>query len=89
MTARGRCSHVPVNAVAVVPVAGSTCTATGLDPATEYSVQVMKVVDGGGVAAKPSPVIAVATAAVPEPALTRRACETHNAQVSMALQGCG
>ena len=51
------------NAVSVFPVTGTTYTATGLDPATEYSVQIMAVVNGNVDTSKSSPVITVTTAA--------------------------
>ena len=51
------------NAVSVFPVSGTTYTATGLDPETEYSVQIMAVVNGNVDTSKSSPVITVTTAA--------------------------
>ena len=51
------------NAVSVAPVTGTTYTVTGLDPATEYSAQIMAVVNGSVVTSKSSSVITVTTAA--------------------------
>ena len=51
------------NAVSVVPVAGTTYTVTGLDAETEYSAQIMAVVNGNVNTGKSSSVITVTTAA--------------------------
>ena len=58
------------NAVSVASVTGTTYTVTGLDPATEYSAQIMAVVNGSVVTSKSSSVITVTTAAAATPAST-------------------
>ena len=58
------------NAVSVAPVTGTTYTVTGLDPATEYSAQIMAVVNGNVVTSKSSSVITVTTAAAAAPTAT-------------------
>ena len=56
------------NAASVVPVAGTTYTVTGLDAETEYSAQILAVVNGSVATNKSSSVITVTTAAAPVPA---------------------
>ena len=58
------------NAVSVFPVTGTTHTVTGLDAETEYSVQIMAVVNGNVVTSKSSSVFTVTTAAAAAPAPT-------------------
>ena len=58
------------NDVGVSPVTGTTYTVTGLDPQTEYSAQIMAVVNNNVVASKSSSVITVTTAAAAAPPST-------------------
>ena len=61
------------NAASVVPVAGTTYKVTGLDAETEYSAQILAVVNGSVATDKSSSVITVTTAAAPAPAAAAEA----------------
>ncbi|WP_420437664.1 fibronectin type III domain-containing protein [Candidatus Poriferisodalis sp.] len=72
------------NAVTGVPVAGTTYTVTGLDAETEYSAQIMAVVNGNVATNKSSSVIAVTTAAAATPAPAAQACNLPSDAISVA-----
>ena len=74
------------NAASVVPVAGTTYTVTGLDAETEYSAQILAVVNGSVVTNKSSSVITVTTAAAPAPAAAAEAeaCNLPSDAISVA-----
>ena len=72
------------NAVTGVPVAGTTYTVTGLDAETEYSAQIMALVNGSVATNKSSSVITVTTAAVATPAPAAQACNLPSDAISVA-----
>ena len=74
------------NAASVVPVAGTTYTVTGLDAETEYSAQILAVVNGSVSTNKSSSVITVTTAAAPAPAAAAeaQACNLPSDALSVA-----
>ena len=72
------------NAASVVPVAGTTYTVTGLDAETEYSAQILAVVNGSVSTNKSSSVITVTTAAAATPAPAAQACNLPSDAVSVA-----
>ena len=72
------------NAVTGVPVAGTTYTVTGLDAETDYSAQIMAVVNGNVATNKSSSVIAVTTAAAATPAPAAQACNLPSDAISVA-----
>ncbi len=74
------------NAASVVPVAGTTYKVTGLDAETEYSAQILAVVNGSVATNKSSSVITVTTAAAPAPAAAAeaQACNLPSDAVSVA-----
>ena len=74
------------NAASVVPVAGTTYTVTGLDAETEYSAQILAVVNGSVSTNKSSSVITVTTAAAPAPAAAAeaQACNLPSDAISVS-----
>ena len=72
------------NAVTGVPVAGTTYTVTGLEAETEYSAQIMAVVNGDVATNKSSSVIAVTTAAAATPTPAPEACNLPSDAISVA-----
>ncbi len=72
------------SAVTGVPVAGTTYTVTGLDAETEYSAQIMAVVNGDVATNKSSSVIAVTTAAAATPTPAPQACNLPSDAISVA-----
>ena len=74
------------NAVTGVPVAGTTYKVTGLDAETEYSAQILAVVNGSVSTNKSSSVITVTTAAAPAPAAAAEveACNLPSDAISVA-----
>ena len=74
------------NAASVVPVAGTTYKVTGLDAETEYSAQILAVVNGSVSTNKSSSVITVTTAAAPAPAAAAEAeaCNLPSDAISVA-----
>ncbi len=72
------------NAVTGVPVAGTTYTVTGLDAETEYSAQILAVVNGSVSTNKSSSVITVTTAAAPAPAAEAEACNLPSDAISVS-----
>ena len=72
------------NAASVVPVAGTTYTVTGLDAETEYSAQILAVVNGNVSTNKSSSVITVTTAAAATPIPTPPACNLPSDAITVA-----
>ena len=72
------------NAASVVPVAGTTYTVTGLDAETEYSAQILAVVNGSVSTNKSSSVITVTTAAAAAPAAEAEACNLPSDAISVS-----
>ena len=74
------------NAASVVPVAGTTYTVTGLDAETEYSAQILAVVNGSVATNKSSSVITVTTAAAasPTPTPAPQACNLPSDAISVS-----
>ena len=72
------------NAVTGVPVAGTTYTVTGLDSETEYSAQIMALVNGNVVTTKSSSPFTVTTAAAAEAAPAAQACDLPSDAISVA-----
>ena len=72
------------NAASVVPVAGTTYTVTGLDAETEYSAQILAVVNGSVSTNKSSSVITVTTAAAATPTPAPQACNLPSDAISVA-----
>ena len=74
------------NAVTGVPVAGTSYTVTGLDAETEYSTQILAVVNGSVSTNKSSSVITVTTAAAasPTPTPAPQACNLLSDAISVA-----
>ena len=72
------------NAASVVPVAGTTYTVTGLDAETEYSAQILAVVNGSVSTNKSSSVITVTTAAAATPIPTPPACNLPADAITVA-----
>ena len=72
------------NAASVVPVAGTTYTVTGLDAETEYSAQILAVVNGNVATNKSSSVITVTTAAAATPTPAPQACNLPSDAISVA-----
>ena len=74
------------NAASVVPVAGTTYKVTGLDAETEYSAQILAVVNGSVSTNKSSSVITVTTAAAasPTPTPAPQACNLPSDAISVS-----
>ena len=72
------------NAASVVPVAGTTYKVTGLDAETEYSAQILAVVNGSVSTNKSSSVITVTTAAAATPTPEPQACNLPSDAISVA-----
>ena len=74
------------NAASVVPVAGTTYKVTGLDAETEYSAQILAVVNGSVATNKSSSVITVTTAAAASqtPTPAPQACNLPSDAISVA-----
>ena len=72
------------NAASVVPVAGTTYKVTGLDAETEYSAQILAVVNGSVSTNKSSSVITVTTAAAATPTPAPQACNLPSDAISVA-----
>ena len=72
------------NAVTGVPVAGTSYTVTGLDAETEYSAQILAVVNGSVSTNKSSSVITVTTAAAATPIPTPPACNLPTDAITVA-----
>ena len=72
------------NAASVVPVAGTTYKVTGLDAETEYSAQILAVVNGSVATNKSSSVITVTTAAAATPTPAPQACNLPSDAISVS-----
>ena len=74
------------NVASVVPVAGTTYRVTGLDAETEYSAQILAVVNGSVSTNKSSSVITVTTAAAasPTPTPAPQACNLPSDAISVS-----
>ena len=72
------------NAASVVPVAGTTYKVTGLDAETEYSAQILAVVNGSVATNKSSSVITVTTAAAATPTPAPQVCNLPSDAISVA-----
>ncbi len=67
-----------------VPITGTTYTVTGLDSETEYSAQIMAVVNGNAITSKSSSVIKVTTAATATPTPAAQACNLPADAITVA-----
>ena len=72
------------NVASVVPVAGTTYRVTGLDAETEYSAQILAVVNGSVSTNKSSSVITVTTAAAATPTPAPQACNLPSDAISVS-----